>query len=155
MSRDRAAASRSQDGLRKAIIVYLTLSAFAHFTWEGLQLPLYTIWNTGTIREKAFALAHCTAGDFLIATSCLVAALILAGSRDWPNEKFLRVAGVDVVAHPAEARLFMGVVTQFNTLDRQCTVWENLYFHCRYFGLSHAHWPERRRGPRGPGRANR
>ncbi len=31
----------------------------------------------------------------------------------------------------------MGVVTQFNTLDRQCTVWENLYFHCRYFGISH------------------
>ena len=97
MSRDRAAASRSQDRLRKAIIVYLTVSAFAHLTWEALQLPLYTIWNTGTIREKAFALAHCTAGDFLIATSCLVAALILAGSRDWPNEKFLRVAGVAIV----------------------------------------------------------
>jgi ABC-2 type transport system ATP-binding protein len=32
----------------------------------------------------------------------------------------------------------MGVVTQFNTLDRQCTVWENLYFHCRYFGIPHA-----------------
>jgi ABC-2 type transport system ATP-binding protein len=30
------------------------------------------------------------------------------------------------------------VVTQFNTLDRQCTVWENLYFHCRYFGIPHA-----------------
>jgi ABC-2 type transport system ATP-binding protein len=33
----------------------------------------------------------------------------------------------------------MGVVTQYNTLDRQCTVWENLYFHCRYFGLTHAY----------------
>jgi ABC-2 type transport system ATP-binding protein len=32
----------------------------------------------------------------------------------------------------------MGVVTQFNTLDRQCTVFENLYFHCRYFGIPHA-----------------
>jgi ABC-2 type transport system ATP-binding protein len=29
-------------------------------------------------------------------------------------------------------------VTQFNTLDRQCTVFENVYFHCRYFGMSHA-----------------
>ena len=32
----------------------------------------------------------------------------------------------------------MGVVTQFNTLDRQCTVFENVYYHCRYFGMSHA-----------------
>jgi hypothetical protein len=97
MSRGRAAASSSQDGLRKAITIYLTASAFAHLTWEALQLLLYTIWNTGTIREKAFALAHCTAGDLLIAISCLVVALILAGSRDWPNEKFLRVACVAIV----------------------------------------------------------
>jgi hypothetical protein len=32
---------------------------------------------TGTMREKAFALAHCTAGDVLIATSYLAVALIL------------------------------------------------------------------------------
>ncbi len=38
----------------------------------------------------------------------------------------------------SEARRYMGVVTQFNTLDRQCTVFENLYFHCRYFGIPHA-----------------
>ena len=97
MSCRRAAASSSQDGLRKAITIYLTASAFAHLTWEALQLPLYTIWNTGTVREKAFALTHCTAGDLLIATSCLVVALILGGSRDWPNEKFLRVACVAIV----------------------------------------------------------
>jgi ABC-2 type transport system ATP-binding protein len=28
-------------------------------------------------------------------------------------------------------------VPQFNTLDRSLTVYENLYFHCRYFGFSH------------------
>ena len=28
---------------------------------------------------------------------------------------------------------------QFNTLDRSLTVYENLYFHCRYFGFSHSH----------------
>jgi ABC-2 type transport system ATP-binding protein len=33
----------------------------------------------------------------------------------------------------------IGVVPQFNTLDRSLTVFENLYFHCRYFGFSHAH----------------
>ncbi len=59
-------------------------------------------------------------------------------TRSMPTAGSVSIAGVDVVAHPAEARRFMGVVTQFNTLDRQCTVWENLYFHCRYFGIPHA-----------------
>jgi len=41
---------------------------------------------------------------------------------------------VVVDADPALARRFIGVVTQYNTLDRSCTVWENLHFHARYFG---------------------
>ncbi len=59
-------------------------------------------------------------------------------TRSLPTSGRVTLAGIDVVAHPAEARRYMGVVTQFNTLDRQCTVWENLYFHCRYFGMTHA-----------------
>jgi ABC-2 type transport system ATP-binding protein len=46
------------------------------------------------------------------------------------------IAGVDVVAHPTLAKQFIGVVSQSNTLDRQLTVWENLYFHGRLFGMS-------------------
>jgi ABC-2 type transport system ATP-binding protein len=45
------------------------------------------------------------------------------------------LGGVDVVAHPSEAKRIVGVVSQSNTLDRSLTVWENLYFHGRYFGL--------------------
>jgi ABC-2 type transport system ATP-binding protein len=45
------------------------------------------------------------------------------------------VGGVDVVAHPALAKQAIGVVPQTNTLDRSLTVWENLYFHARYFGM--------------------
>jgi ABC-2 type transport system ATP-binding protein len=59
-------------------------------------------------------------------------------TRSLPTAGRVNIAGIDVVRHPAEARRYMGVVTQFNTLDRQCTVWENLYFHCRYFGIPHA-----------------
>jgi len=59
-------------------------------------------------------------------------------ARSLPTAGSVTVAGIDVFAHPAEARRFMGVVTQFNTLDRQCTVWENIYFHCRYYGWKHA-----------------
>ncbi len=46
------------------------------------------------------------------------------------------VGGVDVVAHPALAKQIMGIVSQQNTLDRQLTVAENLYFHGRLFGIS-------------------
>jgi ABC-2 type transport system ATP-binding protein len=45
------------------------------------------------------------------------------------------VGEVDVVAQPALAKQLIGVVSQQNTLDRQLTVWENLYFHGRLFGV--------------------
>jgi ABC-2 type transport system ATP-binding protein len=43
-----------------------------------------------------------------------------------------------VIRSPAQARRHIGVVPQYNTLDRSLTIFENIYFHCRYFGLSHA-----------------
>jgi ABC-2 type transport system ATP-binding protein len=46
------------------------------------------------------------------------------------------VAGIDVVAHPALVKQVIGVVSQTNNLDRALTVWENLYYHGRYFGLN-------------------
>jgi len=48
------------------------------------------------------------------------------------------VAGVDVVAQPALARTRLAAVTQTNTLDRGLSVFDNLYFHGRYFGLPRA-----------------
>jgi len=45
------------------------------------------------------------------------------------------VGGIDVVARPAAAKRLIGVVSQTNTLDRSLTVWENLYFHGRFFGM--------------------
>jgi len=45
------------------------------------------------------------------------------------------VGGIDVVAHPTLAKQMIGVVSQQNTLDRQLTSWENLYFHGRLFGM--------------------
>ena len=46
------------------------------------------------------------------------------------------VGGVDVAEHPALVKQLSGIVSQQNTLDRQLTVWENLYFHGRLFGVS-------------------
>ncbi|MGD0787667.1 MAG: ATP-binding cassette domain-containing protein [Terracidiphilus sp.] len=62
----------------------------------------------------------------------------IATTRTLPTSGTVRIAGIDVVKHPAHARRHIGVVPQFNTLDRSLTVYENLYFHCRYFGFSHA-----------------
>jgi ABC-2 type transport system ATP-binding protein len=45
------------------------------------------------------------------------------------------VGSIDVVAQPALAKQLIGIVSQSNTLDRQLTVTENLYFHGRLFGL--------------------
>jgi ABC-2 type transport system ATP-binding protein len=45
------------------------------------------------------------------------------------------LSGIDVAAHPALAKQLSGIVSQQNTLDRQLTVWENLYFHGRLFGI--------------------
>jgi ABC-2 type transport system ATP-binding protein len=45
------------------------------------------------------------------------------------------VRGVDVVAHPAQAKRLIGVVPQSNTLDRSLSVRENLYYHGRFFGM--------------------
>ena len=48
------------------------------------------------------------------------------------------VAGIDVVRHPSPTKQLIGVVSQTNSLDRQLSVWENLYFHGRLFGIGAA-----------------
>jgi ABC-2 type transport system ATP-binding protein len=60
----------------------------------------------------------------------------IATTRVLPTSGTVLVNGIDVVADPARAKSSLGVVTQFNTLDRACTVGENLVFHCRFFGAS-------------------
>jgi len=64
-------------------------------------------------------------------------------TRVLPISGRVHIAGVDVVRSPALARRSMGIVPQFNTLDRSCTVYENIHFHCLYFGLSHAEAKQR------------
>ena len=59
-------------------------------------------------------------------------------TRVIPTSGSAHVGGIDVVAQPALAKQLIGIVSQQNTLDRQLTVWENLYFHGRLFGISAA-----------------
>ncbi len=64
-------------------------------------------------------------------------------TRALPTAGRVRIAGVDVVATPALARRGIGVVPQYNTLDRACTIYENIHFHCLYFGFSRAEAKQR------------
>ena len=57
-------------------------------------------------------------------------------TRVLPTSGRVSIAGIDVVASPALARRSMGIVPQYNTLDRACTIYENIHFHCLYFGFS-------------------
>ncbi len=59
-------------------------------------------------------------------------------TRALPTAGKVRIAGIDVVKTPAIARRSIGVVPQYNTLDRACTIFENINFHCLYFGFSRA-----------------
>ena len=59
-------------------------------------------------------------------------------TRVIPTSGSAHVGAIDVVAEPALAKQLIGTVSQPNTLDRQLTVRENLYFHGRLFGISPA-----------------
>jgi len=75
---------------------YLLTIAGGHLVWEVAQLPLYTIWRSGTLGEKVFAVMHCTAGDMLVALSAIAAALVFIGHRDWPMRRFWAISAITV-----------------------------------------------------------
>ncbi|HEY3701231.1 MAG TPA: ATP-binding cassette domain-containing protein [Acidimicrobiales bacterium] len=60
----------------------------------------------------------------------------MLSTRVIPTSGEAYVAGIDVVAHPALTKQVIGVVPQENTLDRALNVWENLFYHGRFFGMS-------------------
>ncbi|MGB5758842.1 MAG: ABC transporter ATP-binding protein [Acidimicrobiales bacterium] len=57
-------------------------------------------------------------------------------TRVVPTHGQAYVGGIDVWKRPAEAKRLIGVMPQTNTLDRSLTVFENLYHHGRFFGMS-------------------
>lgn len=73
-------------------VLYLAVAAGANLAWETAQLPLYTVWRTGTDRELAFFVAHCTAGDVAVLAATFLLGLLLAGDPEWPTKGFARVA---------------------------------------------------------------
>lgn len=84
-------------GLRWRLLARHTgfLSAM-NLVWEFGQMPLYTLWATGTGSEIIYAGLHCTFGDAMIGGSALLAALMLAAPTRWPQEGRGRVLLVAV-----------------------------------------------------------
>jgi len=68
----------------RAVLLYLGVATALHLIWEMAQLPLYTIWRTGTRFEILFAIIHCTAGDLLITACALTLAALIARIERWP-----------------------------------------------------------------------
>lgn len=71
---------------------YLLAITVGNLAWELAQLPLYTIWHEGSLREITFAVLHCTGGDILIAGTALLAALLTLANGRWPHDRFVAVA---------------------------------------------------------------
>jgi hypothetical protein len=84
-------------GWLAALRRYLLVSLIGNGLWEIAHVPLYTIWQDGTLHDQLVAVAHCTAGDFLIALSAWAGAIVLAGHSSWPTAAFQRVAVIVIV----------------------------------------------------------
>lgn len=80
-----------------AIRGYVLAIAGLNLLWEVVQLPLYTIWLSGSTQEIIVAVLHCTVGDAVIAISALTLALILLGTGHWPKQRYLAVGVVAVL----------------------------------------------------------
>lgn len=70
---------------------YLGFIAIGNLLWETGQLPLYTVWFRGSLRDRVVAALHCWSGDIVIAVACFSAALLFVG-RGWPARRRKRVA---------------------------------------------------------------
>lgn len=93
---------------------YLATSAIGHLLWEIAQLPFYTIWSTGTVREQVIAIVHCTAGDVVIATVAIVLALVLVADSNWPANRFWPTAAATLMGGVA----YTGFSEWLNTVVR-------------------------------------
>lgn len=77
---------------------YLCVILLGNLAWELGQLPLYTLWQTGSAGEIGLAVLHCTVGDVLIAGAALLGSLVVTGGADWPRTGFGPVAAITLIA---------------------------------------------------------
>ena len=66
------------------ILKWTALSFILNLGWEVMQLPLYTIASAQSMAQITYVVAHCTAGDAMIAAISFVIACLLLRDVDWP-----------------------------------------------------------------------
>ena len=83
--------------LRRTAARFLIAVAALNLVWEIGQMPLYTLWLTGTRWEIAYAILHCTIGDILIAAFGLAVAMTVLCATEWPENRYGVVAVAAIV----------------------------------------------------------
>lgn len=73
---------------------FVPVFAALNLAWEIVQLPFYTLLATGSAREIAFAVGHCTIGDVLIGLAALSVALVVTRAGPVATWRAGAVAGV-------------------------------------------------------------
>ncbi len=87
-----AATARAASAVRPPVLLrYFIAVAVGNLAWEFAQMPLYTIWQSASGGQIAYAAVHCWLGDLLIAAACL-GAVVLTTDRNWPSGSYLRTA---------------------------------------------------------------
>ena len=77
---------------------YVPVLAILNTGWEVAQLPLYTLWEKGSLPSIAYAVLHCTLGDVAIGTLALVFALIATRAGSVPSWSLRKVGLIAVIA---------------------------------------------------------
>jgi ABC-2 type transport system ATP-binding protein len=120
-----AAAGFAEDGAREEVIRTVGLTK----VYDGADFAAVDGLDLSVHRGEIFGLLGPNGAGKTTTAGMLTTRVI-------PSSGSAHVGAIDVVAEPALAKQLIGTVSQSNTLDRQLTVWENLYFHGRLFGIS-------------------
>lgn len=70
---------------RRRLGAWAVLSLALHLAWEIAQLQLYTIAESGNLRELTYAVLHCSLGDMFIATGTYILTMYALGDSRWPS----------------------------------------------------------------------
>ncbi|HEV3267908.1 MAG TPA: ATP-binding cassette domain-containing protein [Acidimicrobiales bacterium] len=98
-------------------------------SYPGMDVPAVDHLNLGVRQGEIFGLLGPNGAGKTTTAGILTTRVV-------PTSGSAFVAGIDVRKHPALVKQVSGIVSQQNTLDRQLTAWENLYFHGRLFGIN-------------------
>ena len=87
---------RKAAGPRRCVVLWAGWALVLNLGWELAQLPLYTIYQSGSPGSIAFAVAHCTAGDVIISLACYGVGALATRSLCWPVERPARGAAAAI-----------------------------------------------------------